>query len=228
MQYQYNGMRLLIIEDEPDILQSLKKSLKSEGFTVDGAADGIKGFNLARINNYNAIIMDLDLPGKSGDEICRDLRSAGKTTPIIILTVNGNIDSKVSLLEYGADDYLTKPFSFKELLARIKALGRRPKEITENILKIGGLVLDQNRQTVSRNGKEIRLTTKEFEILKYLMLNRGEIVSHNTLLGELWGEEANIFSNSIETHISNIREKITFGKNPDLIKTISGRGYKIE
>ena len=221
-------MRLLIIEDDADILHFLGRSLKSEGFTIDSATDGIKGFNLARINDYDAIIMDLNLPGKMGDEICRDLRDAGKTTPIIVLTVSTEIASKVLLLNYGADDYLAKPFAFKELLARIKALTRRPKEITANVLKIGNLTLDQERQTASRDGREIRLTTKEFEILKYLMLNPGKVISCHTLIEEIWGEEADIFSNSIETHIANIRKKIAFGDSPDLIKNISGRGYIIE
>jgi DNA-binding response OmpR family regulator len=221
------NVRLLIIEDDPEVSRSLKTNLKAEGFTTDTASDGDKGLKMAKIDDYSLIIMDLNLPGKNGDEICREIRDAGKTTPILMLTVNSEVNSKVQLLEYGADDYLTKPFALKELLARVRALLRRPKAIMPRILKIDSLTLDQNRQTVTRAGKKISLTTTEFKILEYLMRNQGQVISRGTIIEDVWGESADMFSNAIETHIANIRRKIGKNKAWELIQTISGRGYKI-
>ena len=220
-------MRLLIIEDDPEVSRSLKTNLKAEGFTTDTASDGDKGLKMAKIDDYSLIIMDLNLPGKNGDEICREIRDAGKTTPILMLTVNSEVNSKVQLLECGADDYLTKPFALKELLARVRALLRRPKAIMPSILKIDSLTLDQNRQTVTRAGKKISFTTTEFKILEYLMRNQGQVISRGTIIEDVWGESADMFSNAIETHIANIRRKIGKNKAWELIQTISGRGYKI-
>ena len=221
------NVRLLIIEDDPEVSRSLKTNLKSEGFTTDTASDGDKGLKMAKIDDYSLIIMDLNLPGKNGDEICREIRNAGKTTPILMLTVNSEVNSKVQLLECGADDYLTKPFALKELLARVRALLRRPKAIMPSILKVDSLTLDQNRQTVTRAGKKISLTTTEFKILEYLMRNQGQVISRGTIIEDVWGESADMFSNAIETHIANIRRKIGKNKAWELIQTISGRGYKI-
>jgi len=220
-------IRVLVVDDEQVITEMLSMGLSYEGFDVRVARTGLEALELAKQVSPDIMVLDIMLPGMDGLEVCRRL-SGKKDMAIIMLTARGEVDDRIAGLDIGADDYLAKPFAFKELLARIKALTRRPKEITANVLKIGNLTLDQERQTASRDGREIRLTTKEFEILKYLMLNPGKVVSHHTLIEEVWGEEADIFSNSIETHIANIRKKIAFGDSPDLIKNISGRGYIIE
>lgn len=221
-------MRILIVEDDKNILDFLKSGLKSNGFAVDAASDGEKGSFMGRVNEYDLIILDLNLPGKNGEEICLDIRNKGKKTPILMLTVNSDTDSKIRLLNSGADDYLTKPFSFDELTARIKALLRRPPNIEPNTLQADDLVLNKNNQTVFKSGKEITLTTKEFSILEHLMKNKGRVVSRSDLMEHVWDCQADPFSNAIETHILNIRNKIGHKGKIDLIKTISGRGYKIE
>jgi DNA-binding response OmpR family regulator len=220
-------MKILVIEDEKDISDLLKCGLEAEGFVVDAAMDGEKGCFMGRANNYDLIILDLNLPKKNGEAVCREIRETGKTTPILILTVDAQINSKIRLLNSGGDDYLTKPFSFEELLARVKALLRRPKTMTKEILRIGNLTLDKNKQTVYRASREIYLTRKEFALLEYLMRNQGIVVSRSEILENVWDAEADPFSNTIETHILNLRRKINKNSANKLIKTVSGRGYKI-
>lgn len=220
-------MRILIIEDNKDILHFLKKSLEFEGFVIDIAENGVKGESLALINEYCLIILDLNLPKKSGDEICKKLRSEKIFTPIIILSVEENVESKVRLLNSGADDYLLKPFSFSELLARIKALIRRPQEFVKEVLQFKDLVLNSNKQTVIKNNETIYLTRKEFSILELLMCNQGKIVSRALIMESAWDSEADVFSKTIETHILNLRRKIDKDNPEKIIKTIPGRGYMI-
>lgn len=220
-------MKILIVEDEKDIGLFLKSSLEKVGFNVDYTESGERGSFLAKTTDYDLIILDLNIPDKGGYEICRDIRIEGKEMPIIILTVASEIESKVQLLDLGADDYLTKPFSVPELLARIKSLLRRPKKLLNNTISFVGFELNTQKQVVTKNKKEIYLTRKEFILLEYLLLNRGRIVSRGELVDHVWDQEANIFSNTIETHILNLRKKIGKKANQSIIKTYSGRGYGI-
>jgi len=219
-------MRILIIEDEQEIRTFIKQSLESECFVVDAAQNGEEGSWLARTNEYDAIVLDNMLPGKSGKEVCMDIRRAGKTAPIIILSVKTGIDTKVAMLNIGADDYLTKPFSLDELLARIRALLRRPKEIKEAVLALGDLVLDTNQHTACRGAEDVYLTRKEFMLLEYLLRNQDAVVSRGMIMEHVWDMNADPFSNTIESHIRSLRKKIDF-KAKKLIHTVPGRGYKI-
>lgn len=221
-------MRILIVEDEQDIRDFLKISLDAEMFTVDAAADGETGSYLARTNNYDLIILDNMLPKKNGAEICQELRESGKTTPIIMLSVQSEPLQKTDLLNMGADDYLTKPFTFAELLARVKAVLRRPRQLEGEVLEMQDLSMDVAKHQVFRGGKEVYLTRKEFELLEYLMRNRGSVVSRGTLIEHIWDMHADPFSNTIETHILNLRKKIDREAPQKLIQTVPGRGYKID
>lgn len=221
-------MKILIIEDEKDLADSLKDSLESECFAVDIAADGQKGMMLGCTNDYDLIILDNMLPKRSGAEVCRHIRIAKKQVPIIMLSVVREMNKKVELLNLGADDYLTKPFSFKELLARIKALLRRPKVIADSVMRIRDLTLDFDANKVLVGTKEIYLTRKEFMLLEYLMKNKGIVVSRGMILEHVWDMDADPFSNTIESHILNLRKKIKHRDTREFIQTIPGRGYKID
>jgi len=220
-------MRILIVEDDKDILSFLKTGLESEGFIIDATEDGIKGESFALINEYSLIILDLNLPRKPGNEICRNIRKEDITTPIIILSVEEDIENKIGLLDSGADDYILKPFSFNELLARIKALLRRSKETKSENLQVKDLILSNDKQTFIYKDQEIYLTRKEFCILELLMRNCGKIVSRASIMENAWDSEADIFSKAIETHILNLRRKIDKDNPEKIIKTIPGRGYMI-
>jgi len=221
-------MRILAVEDSKEIRNFLRISLESEFFVVDTAQDGEKGLKLAQENEYDLIILDYILPKINGKEVCRSLRESGNDVPIIILSIKSDSPTKTELLEIGADDFITKPFSFKELLARIKAVLRRPKQIQSQILEIEGLVLDPSRHQVARDGKEIKLTRKEFVILEFLMKNKGRVVSRGSLMEHVWDMNADPFSNTIESHMASLRKKIKSAKNKKLITTISGSGYRID
>ncbi|NIQ14771.1 MAG: response regulator [Candidatus Dadabacteria bacterium] len=221
-------MRALVVEDEKDIRNFLKTSLSAEHFAVDTAEDGEKGSYLARINDYDVILLDNVLPKKTGLEICKDIRRSGNGVPIIMLSVKYRTQTKVDLLNAGADDYLIKPFSLDELLARIRALLRRPKQIESEIIQIYDLILDSNKQTVTRAGKEIELTRKEFSLLQYLMKNQGTVLSRGMILEHVWDMNADPFSNTIESHIMSLRRKIKSEGSKELIRTVKGRGYKID
>lgn len=221
-------MKILIVEDERDIGLFLKSNLETAGFNVDFTQSGERGSLLAKTHDYDLIILDLNIPDRNGFEICRDIRTEGKEVPIIILTVETEIGSKVQLLNAGADDYLTKPFSVSELLARIRSLLRRPKKLIKNIISFDGFQLDNKKQIIIKDDREIYLTRKEFILLEYLLLNRHRIVSRGELVEHVWDQEANIFSNTIETHILNLRKKLANKTSKSTIKTYSGRGYGIE
>lgn len=218
-------MKLLIIDDEKQILSFLKINLESLGFVVDIAENGESGLSLAQINAYDLIILDLSLPDISGEDICKNLRNEGQNTKILILSANSQTTNKVYLLNTGADDYLTKPFSLEELVARIKALSRRPKEISSDLLTAQDLKLDRQKQIVSKAGKEIYLTRKEFLLLEYFMSHPNTVISRGELMEHIWDSEVNLFSKTIETHILHLRNKIDKRTRP-LLKTVSGRGYK--
>ncbi len=221
-------MKILIIEDEKEIAEFLKKSLEAENYVVDVAYDGEKGSFLARTNDYDIILLDNIMPKKTGRQVCEEIRRDGKDVPILMISVKSEVTTKVDLLNAGADDYLTKPFSLDELLARIRALLRRPKKIETEILKIDDLVLDTSKHKVMRGDKEIYLTKKEFMLLKYLMKNVGIVLSRGMILEHVWDMSVDAFSNTIESHIRSLRRKIDLPGKKKLIHTIPGFGYKID
>ena len=220
-------MKILAIEDDKDMLSFLKNNLKHHGFSVDVSESGQTGLNLALNYHYDLVVLDLNLPDIDGYTICQKIREAKLMMPILILSGEDQTNSKTLLLDSGADDYLTKPFCLAELIARINALLRRPYNISDNIIKIDTLELDLAKQKVKRDGQEIHLTRTEYLILELLASKIGSIVSRSEIMDKVWDTEADIFSKAIETHILNIRNKIDKTKKIKLIKTITGRGYKI-
>lgn len=216
-----------MVEDEHKIAGSIKKGLEQERYAVDVAYDGPAGFDLASTESYDLIILDLMLPGMDGLAICKKLRGDGNHTPILILTAKGLTESKVDGLDAGADDYLTKPFSFEELLARIRALLRRPRQSLSATLKVGDLSLDTSSYLVNRNGTDIKLSNKEFMLLEYLMRNANKIVNKETIIAHVWDYDADILPNTVEVYIKNLRAKIDepFAVKLPLIKTVRGFGY---
>ncbi len=220
-------MRILIVEDDKDTADFLKHSLEAEMFSVDTSFDGEEGSYLARTNDYDLVILDHGLPRKSGAEVCNEIRATGKTMPILMLTVKSELSTKVETLTLGADDYVTKPFHFDEILARIRALLRRPKQLSAEVLRVGDLEIDSNKYLVKRSGTEIYLTRKEFQLLEYLMQNHGNVVTRGMIMEHVWDRQGDLFSNTIETHILNLRKKIDSRSERKLIQTIPGRGYKI-
>lgn len=221
-------MKILLVEDEEDIIHFLQPALESECFAVDIAKDGKKASQYARINEYDVIVLDNMLPEKSGVEVCKEIRAAGIETPIIMLSVMRTPEIKVELLNAGADDYVTKPFSLDELLARVHALLRRPKRIEDEILTLDTLSLDIRKKKVIRNNQEVHLTRKEFMLLEYLLRNTGIVLSRGMILEHVWDMNADPFSNTIESHILSLRKKIHAPGDKKLIHTVSGRGYKID
>lgn len=221
-------MRILVIEDEEGIASFLKSGLESEYFAVDIAEDGEQGSYLAQTNEYDMIILDNNLPKKNGGEVCKEIRASGKTTPIIMLSAVSALGVKVDLLNKGADDYLTKPFSLDELLARIRALLRRPATFTAEILAADDLTLDTKQHVVKRGDKEIYLTRKEFMLLELLMKKKGSVVTRGNIMEHVWDMHVDPFSNTIDSHILNVRKKIASDGKKDLIYTLPGIGYKID
>jgi DNA-binding response OmpR family regulator len=223
-------MRILVIEDEHKIARAIKKGLEQESYAVDLAFDGAYGYDLAATEDYDVIVLDLMLPKKDGLSICRELRAAGIHTPIIMLTARGQLHERVEGLDSGADDYLVKPFSFAELLARIRALTRRPRNALDTVLSAGDLTLDTVTYEVKRGGIPIALSRKEFALLEYLLRNKGRILSKDQIINHVWDFDADVLPNTVEVYIGYLRNKIDrpFRNSPPLIKTVRGFGYKIE
>lgn len=217
-------MRILVVEDEHRIANSIKKGLEQERYAVDVVYSGNEGYDLAATEDYDLIILDLLLPEIDGITICRELRKNKIHTPILMLTAKGQIEDKVTGLDSGADDYLTKPFSFEELLARIRALIRRPKTAVQENLKAGDLTLNSNLKEVKIKNKNVNLSAKEFSLLEYLMRNTNKIVSKDQIISNVWNYDADILPNTVEVYIKNLRNKI----GNTTIKTVRGFGYKIE
>lgn len=220
-------MKILLVEDDESISRVLKNGLETELFAVDVATDGEEGSSMARSNDYDLIILDVSLPKKNGQEVLTDIRAKGKTVPVLILSIESETDLKVKLLDSGADDYLNKPFSFKELMARIRALLRRPNKIEAEVLSVDDLKLNTKTHVVTRGGKEIHLTRKEFMLLGLLLQYQGDVISRGIINEHVWDNEADPFSKTIESHILSLRRKINVNGKKKLIETISGRGYKI-
>ena len=220
-------MKILLIEDEPKTVQYVKKGLEENFYEVDTAMDGQTGKSLALSNAYNLIIADVLLPKLDGREMCRELREANVETPILMLTALGTTDEIVLGFELGADDYLVKPFEFKELLVRIRALLKRqaksPQE--ENILKFGDLMLDVNRRVVNREGRNVLLTAKEFALLEYFLRNPGKVISRAELARNIWKVDFDTGTNMVEVYVNYLRKKIDKGFDSKLIHTQFGMGY---
>jgi len=220
-------MRLLMVEDDNNIVHALLPALKTENYTVDVANDGAHGYFLASTNTYDLIILDYNLPGLNGREIIKKLRDENFSVPILMLTVHNELHDKVDLLTLGADDYLTKPFALSEFLARLKVILRRPPAWQGHTLKISNLELDPDKFLVTKNGRRIVLSSKEFSLLEYLLRNRGLILSRQNIMEHVWDENADPFSNTIEVHIGNLRRKLETTEQK-FIFTVPNRGYKID
>jgi len=222
---------ILIIEDEPAMLLGLKDNLEIESYQVEIESDGESGLHKIKTGNYDLILLDVMLPKLSGFDVCKAARAAGNTTPIILLTARGEEIDKVLGLEFGADDYITKPFSVRELLARIKAILRRnqPRTSTENsFVTIGQLQVDFNAFFAKTQDKEVKLSHKEFEILSYLHKNGNKIISRDELLEKVWGYEEQITTRTVDNFIARIRQKVESNPNqPRIILTVHGSGYKM-
>lgn len=223
-------MKLLLIEDEVALAALIKRGLQDEGYAVDVIADGEEGLNqlLMSHEDYSLAIIDRMLPGKDGLSICRELREARVNLPVIILTALGSNRERINGLDSGADDYIVKPFVFDELLARIRAVLRRPAALRDRVLKTTGLTLDTVRRKVWVNKKEVELTTKEFAILELLMLHPGQVFDREQLTNRLWDFNFDSFSNVIDVHIKNLRKKLGDGKSQSVIETVRGIGYSLK
>jgi DNA-binding response OmpR family regulator len=220
-------IKLLLIEDEMTIANFLIRGLKYEGYKIEHISDGKEAMRCILKNAFDIIILDLRLPGMSGEEILKKMRARKNMTPVIILTAMDNMAVKTKILNAGADDYLVKPFSFSELVARIKAVSRRSKTGVrhDEALEIGGLRLMPSMRMVAKNGKNIRLRMKEYALLEYLMRNPDSIITRSALMENIWNYNARIFSNTIDSHISSLRKKIDRDSKDEIIETIHGVGY---
>lgn len=222
-------MRLLIIEDERKIARALKKALEQESYAVDIAYDGDNGYAMAMTEPYDVAIIDRMLPGEyNGIDIIKSMRNAKIQTPVILLTALGTVSNKTEGLDNGADDYLVKPFALEELLARVRALIRRPPKQLSSILSLGDLYLDTVNFTVERSGTEISLTNKEFGLLEYLMRHPGITLSKDAIISHVWNYDADILPNTVEVYIKYLRNKIDKPFEKNLIHTVRGFGYKIQ
>jgi DNA-binding response OmpR family regulator len=223
-------MKVLIIEDEESLAKLIKKSLEGEGYAVDYLTDGESGQNRILLNHkdYDLVILDLTLPKRQGSEICRNVRNMGISTPILVLTARSDSDSKVSLLDIGADDFMAKPFETKELFARIRALTRRPKVALPSELKVDDLVLIPSSKKAYRNNKDLNLTLKEFRLLEYFMRRPNQVVERVDLVDNIWDFNYDSFSNIVDVYINRLRGKVDKGREKKLIETIRGVGYKLK
>jgi len=220
-------MRVLLIEDDRKAAKLLAKGLHEEGFVVDVAPTGEEGEEQAAVNEYDVIVLDWLLPGKDGITVCQSLRARDLSTPILMLTARDGLADRVKGLSTGADDYLTKPFAFAELLARIRALLRRSRNARPAVLRVSDLTLDPASRRVTRAGVSVALTSKEFAILEVLMRSAGEIVSRTSLVERVWNEASEVLDNLVDVHLSHLRKKIDYGDRSPLIHTIRGFGYRL-
>jgi DNA-binding response OmpR family regulator len=218
-------MRILLVEDEPSAAQMLAKGLREQSYAVDVATDGEAAIYQAGINDYDLVILDVMLPLKDGFEVCRELRAGGLTFPILMLTARDAPPDRVAGLDRGADDYLTKPFDFHELLARLRALLRRGPALRPETVEIADLSIDMRARRVRRSGRQIELTAKEYALLEYMARRAGEVVTRAEIAEHVWEENFDPFSNLIEVYVQRLRRKIDEGHAPKLLRTRRGEGY---
>ncbi len=221
-------MRILLVEDDTAIARSLKEGLEDEAYAVDVAHDGDEGYRTVTADDYDVIILDVMLPEMNGYEVCRALRQDGNQTPILMLTARDAERDIIEGLDMGADDYLAKPFSFEVLLARLRALLRRPNEKLEEILRVGDLTLDPSLKKVMRAAQEISLTAKEYAVLEYLMRNAGKVLPKEQIISHVWDFDADVLPNNVELFVMFLRRKIDKPFGSKLIHTVPGFGYKLE
>ena len=221
-------MRILLVEDEPSAARMLAKGLREQAYAVDIAGDGARALYEMSITDYDAVVLDVMLPSQDGLSVCRQLRQAGSAVPILMLTARDGIDSRIAGLDSGADDYLTKPFDFGELLARLRAIIRRgTRPVTPRVLRAGSLELDVRTRSVSRGGRTIPLTAREYALLEYLMLHAGEVVGRAAIADHVWDASYDPLSNVIDVYVQRLRRKIDPPNAPTLIVTRRGEGYFI-
>lgn len=219
-------MRILIVEDDERLRGILVRGLSEAAYAVDAVSNGEEAVRQIKINEYDAMVLDVRLPGMSGFDVCRAARERGVQTPILMLTARDEVADKIEGLDSGADDYLTKPFDFGELLARLRALLRRAPELLASEIRVADLLIDTRAQSVRRGGELIRLTAKEYALLEYLGRNVDSVVSRSDLVAHVWDDNHDPFSNAIEVHINRLRQKIDAGRTP-LIHTRRGAGYML-
>jgi two-component system, OmpR family, response regulator len=221
-------MKILVVEDDRTVGQYVKRGLEEQRYHADLVADGMEGLRLASGGRYDLIVLDLRLPEMNGLEVLRTLRDRGNTTPILVLTAQDAVDFKVQALRSGADDYVTKPFSFEELLARVEALGRRPKEIRAQVLRVGDLELDMATREVTRAGERIELTPKEYTVLEYLMRHAGRVMSRTLITEYAWDYHFDPGTNIVDVVINRLRKKVDSGQAQKLVHTVRGVGYVVK
>lgn len=220
-------MRLLVVEDEIDLLEAIADGLRLDGYAVDTASNGLEAYEMAIVENYDLIILDLNLPKMDGFQVLTEIRNNNKDIKILILSAKISIDDKIYGLDNGANDYLTKPFSFKELEARIRNLLRRNFSTDQNIITFNELKMDLSKRIITIHNKEINLTKKEFSILEYLLLNKDRIISQEEFIDHIWDQNSDFFSSSIRVHIASLRKKLKMQLKYDFINTKVGVGYYI-
>lgn len=220
------GVRVLVVEDEVPLADAVARGLRREGMAVDVAHDGDSGLEKAMMTRYDVLVLDRDLPLRSGDEVCRELAAQGSLTRVLMLTAAGGLQDRVAGLELGADDYLGKPFAFPELVARVRALGRRASPPAPPVLQgPGGLELDQGRRTATRHGVDLGLTRKELGVLEVLMKADGAVVSSEELLDRVWDEHADPFTTTVRVTVMTLRKKLG---DPPVVHTVVGAGYRLD
>jgi heavy metal response regulator len=220
-------MRILLVEDEEKVSRFIVRGLAAESFAVDAAADGPNGLELATTYNYDLIVLDLMLPGISGTEVLRKIRSRDHRVPILMLTAKDAVADKVEHLEAGADDYLTKPFAFAEFMARVKALLRRGSVERPSVLRVADLEVDRLSQQARRGGRRIELTAKEYSLLEYLMANAGRVLSRTMIIDHVWDQSFDGATNIVDVYVRHLRNKVDDGHEQKLIRTVRGVGYMI-
>ncbi len=221
-------MKILVVEDDRTVGQYVKRGLEEQRYHADLVEDGMEGLRLASGGRYDLIVLDLRLPEMNGLEVLRTLRDRGNTTPVLVLTAQDAVDFKVQALRSGADDYVTKPFAFEELLARVEALGRRPKEIRSPVLKVGDLELDGETREVRRGGERIELTPKEYTVLEYLMRHAGRVMSRTLITEYAWDYHFDPGTNIVDVVINRLRKKVDTGYAHKLVHTVRGVGYVVK
>ncbi|HEX8888863.1 MAG TPA: response regulator transcription factor [Pyrinomonadaceae bacterium] len=218
-------MRILLVEDEPSAAKMLAKGLREQSYAVDVAIDGETALYQASVNDYDLIVLDVMLPRRDGFEVCREIRATGSSVPVLMLTARDVVEDRIAGLDSGADDYLTKPFDFGELLARTRALLRRGEVVRSEVLKIADLEIDTRAKRVSRAGRDIQLTAKEYGLLEYFARNAGRVLGRAEISEHVWDENFDAFSNLIEVYVQRLRRKIDDGHAEKLFQTRRGEGY---
>jgi DNA-binding response OmpR family regulator len=221
-------VKILVVEDDRTVGQYVKRGLEEQRYHADLVEDGMEGLRLASGGRYDLIVLDLRLPEMNGLEVLRTLRDRGNTTPVLVLTAQDAVDFKVQALRSGADDYVTKPFAFEELLARVEALGRRPKEIRAPLLRVGDLELNTETREVLRSGERIELTPKEYTVLEYLMRHAGRVMSRTLITEYAWDYHFDPGTNIVDVVINRLRKKVDSGQAQKLVHTVRGVGYVVK